>query len=211
VRYLTILIGIGMLGYLGYTQYYVPQMQKEQEAAAAPPPPPPAILQEEPPMVLDQDAIDRVRTSTRDTDPTVRLEALQFLIAARDPQADEIMFQMLHQDSEPQIRRQVVEMVGNRPGPDTFDHLVRRLQDTEPNVRLATVNALVKLGDPEASEYLGRLLHDSDEQVRLLAIKAVNDLQAQQNKKNAAAQVEHQRKMDAWKQEVARQKAEQAK
>lgn len=211
MKYLAMLVGLGILGYLGYQRFGGRAgPAPERTALPAPPPPaPPAILSEPPPMVLDSGALERVRSSTRDTDPQVRWEAAQFLLKTRDPQALEIVFDLLHRDSEPDIRFKVVQLLGQRRSPQITRHIVQALKDTDERVRLAALDALANIGDFSTSGAISAVLHDTDEQVRLKALQTLNALESQRNLELQNAQQKHQQAMAEWEQKVKEHQARQ--
>ncbi len=198
MKFASIAVGVALLGYLAWTNF-------KPAVPLPPPPPPPApppMLAQAPPMVLDSESLARVRASANDTDPTVRWEAVQFLMSSHDPQADEIIFSMLHRDSDPNIRKKTVMLLSNRRGRFVVEQLLKRLTDSNAEVRLAVLNAMTKIGDYTTADAISSALHDSDKRVRLAALQTLNALQAKRDAELQATQKEHQAKMRAWEEQV---------
>ena len=153
-------------------------------------------------MILDAESLRRIRGATRDTDPIVRWEAAQLLISARDPQAWRILFAMLQQDSDPEIRRNIVNLVTQKGDASVIPYLTRALMDTDPNVRIAVLDGLAKLGDHTAAEAISNAPHDSEENVRLKAIETLKILQQRRDTEAKAQQAAHEQKMREWEEQV---------
>jgi len=219
MRYLGIVVGIGMLGFVAFKQFGGGKLPDSMAQAAAPEPelpPEPPVIEQEPPPVLSPAAIAKIRNATRDTDPSVRWEALQLLINARDPQADAILFDKLHRDTEKDIRLKVVGILGERSGPQVIGHLIRSLRDTEPEVRLAVLEALGRVGDPSVAPHVSQLMQDVDERVRLRALNTLNALQSrreeiaqQTRQKNDEAIRRYEEERQAYEEKLQRQKQQQ--
>lgn len=195
MRLLAVVFGVCLIGYLAYDKFgaeYIPP----------PPPPPPPELSQMPPPVLDEAALKRVRRSTQDSDPQVRWEAAQTLVAAHDGRADEILFTMLRQDSDAGIRRNIAGLLSSRKEPTAVRALVGALRDSDAEVRLAVLQSLGQIGDVTSATPISEALHDTDERVRLAALQTLNQLQAHRDQQIQEAKQEHAQKMAEWEMKV---------
>jgi len=177
MKQIIFVIAILAVGYYAYTKY-----SGNQKGAVEAPPPPPPVIELPPPHVLSDPELQRVQASTKDSDPHVRWEALQLLVTSQDPRAEEIMFQMLHHDSEADIRKNIIGVLGERKGPRVSENLVEMLKDMEPEVRLAALQSLARVGDPSTAPAISEALRDSDERVRLSALTTLKNMQDQRNR-----------------------------
>ena len=209
MQYLSILIGLCILGFVGYKLVKQPgSLSTGQVIAEAPPPPPPQI-EELPPPVLDPEALEKVRLATRDSDSQVRWEAIQLLAETRDPKAEAMMYSMLQRDSEASIRLNVVGLVEKHEGAKAVPHLIRALRDTEADVRLAALGSLGRLGDHSATPAITEAIRDMDERVRLEAIRTLKTLETSRAQQIETARRAHEEKMRVWEEEVRRREEQQ--
>lgn len=182
------IIGLAMLGYVAQEYVLKPkkqaqvQQQQAEEAAAQQAidiPPPPPEIEQAPPPVLSPRQLQKIRASTRDTNPDVRWEAAELLVKSRDPMADQILYDMLRMDGSPDNKIKVIAILRDRTNDrNVVGALSNALRDTEANVRLAALHALGAIGDPAAAPAIGSLLSDVDEGVRLQALRTLNELEA---------------------------------
>lgn len=192
MRFLAILAGVSLVGYFAFDRL------GGREMLPPPTPPPPPELSQLPPPVLDQAALNRVRRSTQDSDPNVRWEAAQTLVAAHDPRADNILFSMLRQDSDSTIRRNIAGLFSNRKEPHVVGALVSALRDSDAEVRLAVLQSLGQIGDVQSASAISETLHDTDERVRLAALQTLNQLQAHRDQQIQEVKQTHAQKMAEW-------------
>ncbi|MFA6029275.1 MAG: HEAT repeat domain-containing protein [Elusimicrobiota bacterium] len=176
MKQLAIVLVVVAVGWIGFAQF----KQRVVNQEPPPPPPPPAIVMP-PPQVLDEEQLERVKSATSDAEPRVRWEALQVLMSSQDPRAEGIMFQMLKRDGESDIRKNVVNVLAGRRGPQVTEHLIGALKDMDGDVRLAALEALGKSGDAAAAPAISDALRDGDERVRLTALRILNDFQRKRN------------------------------
>lgn len=203
MRYIAILVGVGLLGYLGLQHYKdATKPEAQQQAVAALPPPP--QMTAPPPPVLDKESMERVRTATKDSDPLVRWEAVQFLVQANDTQAEELLYSMLHRDSDATIRKNIVNIISDRKGPTVTKNLVESLQDMDVEVRLAALMALGNVGDAIVSSKVSEAIRDTDERVRLEALRTLKVLEGMRTQQIQEQQRQHEDKMRTWEDEMKR-------
>lgn len=174
MRSLLVVAVIAMIIYFGVKTYYKPA------PAVAPLPvkvEEPPILSKPPAPILSPAEIQKVIESTKDMSPTIRWQALAFLIQINAPQADGLILEMLRQDPDTTLRKNIVLMLGDHHGPNSSEYLVKALQDQEAQVRVAALQMLDKIGDYSAGPAISELLRDTDDSVRLAALTALNSLQ----------------------------------
>lgn len=188
MRYILMAVGFGIL-YYAYDRHFKSPDPAAVEAAA-PAPPPEAVAP--PPVVLDEESLERIRATTRDSNPSVRWQAAQLLLTANDPQAMARLVEMLRTDEEPGIRRDIVGILASRPGKETTRHLIAALRDPEAPVRVAAIQALANSGDFSAATAISQATQDLDEQVRLEALRALSTLQ--QRRADEVRRIEDQRR-----------------
>src|SRR5687768_5988971 len=187
MRYLLMAVGFSVL-YYAYDRY----LKAPDPAAVAAAPAPPPQLVAPPPGVLDAESLERIRATTRDSNPAVRWQAAQLLLNANDPQAMARLVEMLRTDDEPGIRRDIVGILASRPGKETTRHLIVALRDPEAIVRVAAIQALGNTGDYSAAAAISQATQDIDEQVRLEALRALSALQ--QRRADEVRRIEEQRR-----------------
>ena len=147
-----------------------------------PPPPPPAILSEPMPVINDAD-LQKVLKSAQDPEPTVRWEAVVFLDKVHSPRAMPMMQEMLQRDMDPSLRIKILELLGDRRGPDVMTALLGSMKDQDSTVRVAALMSLEKIGDYTiAPQIANGPIRDQDEKVRLQAMKTLNSLQDKRQK-----------------------------
>jgi HEAT repeat protein len=214
MKWLSLAVGLGILGFAVNKFYLEPQKVAQQAALEPPPvPPEPPPVEEAPPPVLDEKAMEKIRLSTKDSTPSVRWEAVNLIVTSGHPEADQFLFEMLQRDTEPELRLRAVDALKARPGEDVSRAMMKGLKDSEPEVRLAVLEALSQREDIDASRPISELVGDSDERVRLAAIRTLNVLnERRENKKreaaarNQQAQAEYQEKVRQY-QEAQQKKA----
>jgi len=220
VKYIGMIIGLAMLGYVAQEYGLKPKKQAQilqQEAEEAVQqqsldiPPPPPEIEQAPPPVLSPSQLKRIRASTRDTNPDVRWEAAELLLKSRDPMADQILYQMLQQDGSPENKVKVIAILQERTGDrNVVAALSNALRDTESNVRLAALNALGQIGDPSAAPSIGSLLSDVDEGVRLQALRTLNELEAKRQTLATDRAARNQQKLEKYENKVREYEERQA-
>lgn len=195
---------IALIAAVGAYQYY-PRMRPQPAPAPPVMAPPPAIVKPLAPVLSAQD-IQKVVESTRDSNPNVRWEALKFLVQVRAPQADGLVYEMLRQDSEASVRKNIVIMLGAEKGPKVTSYLAQALQDQEPEIRISALQMLDRRGDYAAAPAISELLRDTDDRVRLTALTVLNNLQQRQNDESRRLQEAARRRQE----EALRRQREQA-
>jgi len=176
MKQIILVIAILAVGYYAYIRF-----SESQKTAVEAPPPPPPVIEMPAPHVLSEAELERVQSATKDSDSRVRWEALQLLVTSQDPRAEEIMFHMLHNDSEVDIRKNIIGILGSRKGPQVTENLIEMLKDMDPEVRLAALDSLGKIGDPAIAPDISESLRDSDERVRLATLSILKNMQDQRN------------------------------
>jgi HEAT repeat protein len=212
VKYIGMIIGLAMLGYVAQEYVLKPKKEAEQKQKAAEEavkqaeleiPPPPPEIEEEPPPVLSARQLRKIRASTKDTNPDVRWEAAELLVKSRDPMATRILYDMLRMDGSPQNKIKVIGVLeGRTDDPHVVPAISNALRDTDPAVRLSALRSLGTIGDPRAAAPIGALLSDVDEGVRLEAIRTLNLLEEKRQSLAAERAARNQQKMDTYQSQV---------
>lgn len=220
MKWISLLVGLSLLGFAVNKYYLEPQAKAKTVFAPDDPPPPPPPVESPPPPVIDAKTLEKIRVSTKDTNPTVRWEAIQLLINSGAPEADDFLFEMLQRDTEADLRKRAVDALKSRSGPRVGKVLLHALHDSEPDVRQTALQALANRAetpdDSAASVAISELLRDSDERVRLEAIRTLNILNDKRTQKARQAVERNERAQQEYAQKVkdyqeAQQKAAEKK
>ena len=180
MRQLLILAVLVLVGAFAYKQHFMRPPAPTKEAIQAAMPPPPAISKP-PAPVLSPEEVQRIVDSTVDSNPGVRWEAAKLLIQMNAPEADEILQKMLVQDPDASLRKNIVSLFGDKPGPKASAKVAKALQDQDPEVRIVALQVLTKLGDYSVAPAISELLRDTEDRVRLQALQTLNALQVKRN------------------------------
>jgi HEAT repeat protein len=149
-------------------------------------PPPPAPVQPPPAPIIDPVQEERVINATKDNNPSVRWNAVLFLINMRSTKAKPIIFWMLHHDMDSELKVKLIGLLAKNAGPDAPE-VIRQIESAahDPNskVRIEAMKTLDQMSDFAASPLLTRALRDQDADVRRQALLSLNDLQSKWNAK----------------------------
>lgn len=149
-------------------------------------PPPPPALSLEPLPTLSEAELEKIRGSTRDSNPTVRWAAIEFLYRVRDPKAMEILESVLAMDTETAVRKNALDLLRRAQKPTAIKEVLLALRDREKELRIAALLALGEIGDRSLVPQVSPLLNDIDFEVRLQAMHTMNRFQEQHNAKHNA-------------------------
>ena len=203
MKWISLFVGLAILGFAVNTYYLKPQKIAEQAALEPPPPPPtPPSAEEEAPPVLDEKAMEKIRLSTKDSTPSVRWEAVSLMVTAGHPDAEQYVLEVLERDTEPELRLRAIETLRTRPGPSVTRGLLKGLKDSEPEVRLSALNSLTERTDLDTSKWVSDLVGDSDERVRLAAIRTLNLLNERREAKKREAADRHKQAQAEYEEKV---------
>ncbi len=214
-KYIMMLLGLGMLGVIGVKLMMSPAPKEKEkvsvmdantEAYVAANEPKIIIKKEAQRLHLSAAALQRVRNATRDTDSVVRWEASRLLVALEDESSADLLFNLLHRDTDSANRRNAVGVLGEYNEPIVTRNLIRALKDTDDSVRIDVLNALGRIGDYQAAEAIGGMIHDSNERVRLKAIRTLDHLEKLRNEEIRRAKEQHAEDMRKYEEQVKKQK-----
>jgi len=184
MKYIMLVCAIAAAGYMAYQEF-------KPVPPPPPPPPPPAILSEPAPVISVAEQA-KILKSVEDQDPLVRWEAALLLDKMKSAQAMQVLFHLLHKDTDAPLRIKVCDLLSNRQGPDVLNALVGALKDQEPEVRLYALRALEKIGDYSVAGIIATgPIRDQEESVRLQALKTLNTLQDRKAAEIEAARVKY--------------------
>lgn len=161
---------------------------RQMRSASKPAAPQASPILLEPLPLISEAEQNKIIRSTNDNDPLVRWEALVLLDKMKAPKANQLLFQKLHKDIDPELRIKVINLLGQRRTPEITQNLVWVLTDQNPEIRVAALAALEKIGDYATASPITELLNDVDERVRLQALKTLNILQDKKTAEIAAEQ-----------------------
>src|SRR3974390_1492321 len=115
MRFLLLLAVIVMIIAFGFKYFY----KGVKPLTPAPATPLPPAISRPPTPILSPAETAKVIESTKDTNPNVRWQALKFLVQTNAPEADIFLPEMLRGDPDVVLRKNIVLMLGEHPGPKT--------------------------------------------------------------------------------------------
>jgi len=151
--------------------------QKKSKPPPPPAPPPPPILAENPPPVLSEAELHRIRQATMDADPQVRWAAVELLYRVKDPLAFQILEKTLRIDTEPNVRKNALNILKDIDRDEVPEDLIKALLDTEKDIRISALLALGEVGNPQTTLDVVKALRDVDPEVRMQALHAIGRIQ----------------------------------
>lgn len=126
---------------------------------------------------FDSAARESIRNMLYDTNPRVRMEAVDALGDLGDRDAAPLMAQMLS-DADPNVRREAIDSFADWGHKESSGLIAQMLSDSDANVRREAVTALGTLGASDAGSSLGQLLSDPSASVREQAADVLGRLKA---------------------------------
>jgi hypothetical protein len=171
-----------------------PQSVEQQAVSPSQPLPEALTTQTLPPPVLSMEEIQKIRHSTRDSDPSVRWAAIELLYRIRDPKVFDILEESLSLDTEVSVRRHALELLKESRNPGVVQKLIKALRDSEKDMRLAALLAIGELGDPSATADIIEMTKDIEPDVRRQALNTLGRIQEKR-------QQEHKHQQDLLRQE----------
>jgi HEAT repeat protein len=120
-------------------------------------------------------AVDGLISALKDTDATVRREAVAALAELKNPRAAGPIAVLLT-DSDAAVRATAANALAELDDATAIDPLMAALSDKSPSVRRAVVNALGELHATKALDALTRALKDEDVAVRRAAASAIAEI-----------------------------------
>ena len=197
-RILMVIVIVGGMIYLYKKEDLRPVMAPAsvESRAASPTQPLPEALATPtlPPPVLSLEEIEKIRHSTKDSDPTVRWAAIGLLYRIRDPRVFDILEESLSLDTEVSVRRHALELLKGSRNPGVVRKLIKALRDPEKEMRLAALLAIGDLGDPSAAAEVIEMTRDVEPDVRRQALNTLGRIQEKR-------QQEHKHQQDLLRQE----------
>lgn len=173
---------------------------KKEEPPPPPPPPPPPELSAPPPQVIQEAELERIRTATMDSDPSVRWAAIDLLYRVGDPRAMKILEGALKMDTESQVRQNALEILR---GKNSAQEILPALNDSEKDIRKAALMALGEVGDPVHTPEMLRALNDVEPDVRMQALHAIGRIQekkmAEYRTKKLEAEARYQEELNKYR------------
>ena len=121
-----------------------------------------------------EDPVDPLLNALDDSDPWVRLSAIEAMGARRDPRDTPRLLGAL-KDPSSSVRVYAIIALADRLSPDMRDSLVEATGDSDETVRSRTIDAVASFGDPRDTPLLLQALKDPSSGVRVYAIIALAD------------------------------------
>ena len=171
MKFIALMVFLASAGYLA-REYFRPF-----QATPLPPEPPASSSPRDPvPMFSDRE-LAKIRRSVLDTDPAVRLTAVQLLYSIHDPKLGILLEKMISEDSDPEVRVKIVGMMSGHQDSVRLGGLVRGLSDISKDVRIASLKAIGDIGDPSVVTWVTALLKDPEPDVRVAALQTLGRFQ----------------------------------
>jgi len=101
----------------------------------------------------EQAAIDTLKTVAQKNEQTLALAAMQALAASRYPRANQVLLELLENDSV-QSKKQIVKILAEYPRKIWADTLMEYARDFNSDLVIDALRALVIIGDPEVPKLL---------------------------------------------------------
>ena len=171
MKFLALIVFFVAAGYLMreyFRPFQAPPLPAEPPAASSP--------RDPNPMFSDRE-LAKIRRSVLDTDPAVRLTAVQLLYSIHDPKLGILLEKMISEDSDPEVRVKIVGMMSGHQDSVRLGGLVRGLSDISKDVRIASLKAIGDIGDPSVVTWVTALLKDPEPDVRVAALQTLGRFQ----------------------------------
>jgi HEAT repeat protein len=179
-----------MVGVLVGGLFYLYNKNVVEPPPPPPPPPKPPVMDKPPPQVVNEDELDKIRLATKDADKQVRWAAIELLVRMHDPYALETLEESMRIDTEPEVRRNALNLLKDQGDPDRAQKLTRALMDTERDIRMAALLALAEIADPATAPAIVKALIDTEPTVRTQALHTLGIIQAKQDAEHKQMQEE---------------------
>jgi len=150
------------------------QLTQEQKVAALQEPVLPIKPEKPYVMKFSMQTIKTLRTLSQDSNEKVRYAAAELLWQLQDETAPAVIKSMFENETEPQVKKQLIEMLQKDKSKLSLALLTEALKDYDKDTRLKAVEAIGSFSNKEAIPALNRALEDYDEEVRYKALEAVN-------------------------------------
>ncbi len=152
----------------------VQQLSKEAKIAALQDPSLPIRPEKSYVIKFSMQTLKTLRGLTQDSNEKVRFASAELLWQLQDENAPAVIKNMFENETEPQIKKQLVEMLAKDKSKLSLALLTEALKDYDKDTRLKAVEAIGSFSNKEAIPALNRALEDYDEEVRYKALEAVN-------------------------------------
>jgi HEAT repeat protein len=132
---------------------------------------------------LGKGVTDALLETLHQSDPLMRWEAAQILLALPDPPVEPLTVTLTEMltATDVAVRRRAVRALGTLSGPAVRTALERAMADADPMVRRSAVGLLGNLGDRAAVKALvGRWRKERDEEAQIAILQALTDLDPEQ-------------------------------
>jgi len=155
-------------------QKEVAQLAKKDQIIALPDPSLPVRPEKTYVIKFSMATLKTLRALTEDSDAKVRFASAELLWQLQDETAPSIIKNMFENETEIQVKRQLIEMLAKDKSKLSLALLAEALKDYDRETRLKAVEAIGTFSNKEALPALNLAMQDYDEEVRLKALESVN-------------------------------------
>ncbi|MBI4655230.1 MAG: HEAT repeat domain-containing protein [Elusimicrobia bacterium] len=134
-----------------------------------------------PPMItkpyllkFSKDTLKILRSLTQDANEKVRFASAELLWQMQDEQIPEIIASMLREETEPAVKKSLIDLLAKEKSRLSMSLLAIATQDYDRDVRIKAIETIGNFSNKEAIPILNKSLNDYDEEVRLKAVEAIN-------------------------------------
>ncbi|OGR68175.1 MAG: hypothetical protein A2081_02480 [Elusimicrobia bacterium GWC2_61_19] len=150
------------------------QLAKKDQLKTLEEPPLPVKTERVYMMKFSLQTIKTLRSLTEDSNEKVRFASAELLWQLQDESAPAVIKNMFENETEPVVKRSLIEMLGKDKSKLSLALLTEALKDYDRETRLRAVEAIGNFSNKEGILALNKALQDYDEEVRLKALEAVN-------------------------------------
>ena len=155
-------------------QREIAQQAKKDQVVSLPDPSLPVKPEKTYVIKFSMQTLKTLRSLTQDSNEKVRFASAELLWQLQDESAPSVIRNMFENETEPTVKKQLIEMLAKDKTKLSLALLSEALKDYDRDTRLAAVAAIGTFSNKEAIPALNRALEDYDEEVRLKALEAVN-------------------------------------
>jgi len=115
-----------------------------------------------------------LRSLTSDPNDKVRFASVELLWQLQDEQAPALIKRLFQQETEPEVKRMLIEMLAKDKSRVSLALLAEALNDYDKDTRMRALDAIGTFSTKDAISVMTKAMKDYDEEVRLKAIQAIN-------------------------------------
>ncbi len=163
----------------------------EEQKKAAVEPGLPQMTERAHTMKFSLQTIKTLRSLTSDANENVRFASVELLWQLQDEQAPSLIKRMFQEETEPEVKKMLINMLANDKSKLSLALLAEALKDYDKVTRLKAVEAISTFSAAEAIAALTQSMQDYDEDIRLKSLQAINKIRQdiEINKQQAVQEV----------------------